>query len=153
MRFSARTVVKSPNSGAQPRRGRDEFRSQEGRRSLHIRTRRQMKRTGASPYVSVSDLRRYIQRHMRFSVRTVVKSPNSGAQPRRGRDGFRSQEGRRSLHIRTRRQMKRTGASRYVSVSDLRRSIQRHMRFRPAFCIIGPFVRLQMDGCCRSICT
>ena len=129
MRFSVRTVVKSPNSGAQPRRGRDEFRSQEGRRSLHIRTRRQMKRTGALPYVSVSDLRRYIQRHMRFSARTVVKSPNSGAQPRRGRDEFRSQEGRRSLHTRTRRQMKRTGASPYVSISDLRRYIQRHMRF------------------------
>ena len=102
---------------------------QEDRRSLHTRTRRQMKRTGASPYVSVSDLRRYIQRHMRFSARTVAKSPNSGAQPRRGRDGFRSQEGHRSLHTRTRRQMKRTGASPYVSVRDLRRYIQRHMRF------------------------
>ena len=47
-----------------------------------MRANSQMKRAGASRYVSASDVRRKIQRRACFSARTVVKSSGLGAQIR-----------------------------------------------------------------------
>ena len=91
--FSARRVVKSSGLGAQPRRHRDGFRTQGGNCRNHMRANSQMKRAGASRYASAGDVRRKIQRRACFSARTVVKSSGLGAQPRRHRDGFRTQGG------------------------------------------------------------
>jgi len=78
--LSARTVVKSSGLGAQPRRHLDAFRTQGGHCRHHMRANSQMKRAGASRYVSASDVRRKIQRRASLSARTVVKSPGLGAQ-------------------------------------------------------------------------
>ena len=94
-----------------------------------MRANSQMKRAGASLYVSTSDVRRKIQRRACFSARTVVKSSGLGAQPRRHWDGFRTQGGHYRHHMRANSQMKRAGASRYVSASDVRRKIQRRACF------------------------
>ena len=75
---------------------------------------------GESRYVSASDVRRKIQRRACFSARRVVKSSGLGAQPRRHRDGFRTQGGHCRHHLRANSQVKRAGASRYVSASDVR---------------------------------
>ena len=88
-----------------------------------------MKRAGASRHVLTSDVRRKIQRRACFSARTVVKSSGLGAQPRRHRGGFRTQGGHCRHHMRANSQVKRAGASRYVSASDVRRKIQRRAFF------------------------
>ena len=100
-------------------------RTQGGHCRHHMRANSQMKRAGASRYVSASDVRRKIQRRACFRARTVVKSSGLGAQPRRHRDGFRTQGGHCRHHMRANSQMKRAGASRYVSTSDVCRKIQR----------------------------
>ena len=105
------------------------FRTQGGHCRHHMRANSQMKRAGASRYVSASDVRRKIQRRACFSARTVVKSSGLGAQPRRHRGGFRTQGGHCRHHMRANSQVKRAGASRYVSASDVRRKIQRRAFF------------------------